>query len=132
MCEANQITVPVREAVGLVLGHDITEINTRTHYKGSRFRRGHVITEEDIPKLLDLGKENIYVLDISEDQMHEDDAAIRLAGALAGANVGFLPKPREGRINLLAEVTGLLKVDVQALESFNLVEIGRASCRERV
>lgn len=122
MCEPDQITVPVGEAVGMTLGHDITEINARSHHKGSAFRRGHVITEADIPKLLDLGKENIYVLDISEDQLHEDDAVLLMAKALAGENAEYMPEPREGRINILAGVTGLLKVDAAALERFNLVE----------
>jgi len=122
MCEPDQITIPVREAVGMTLGHDITEINATTHYKGSAFRRGHVITEDDVSKLRDLGKENIYVLDISEDQLHEDDAVLLMVAALAGKNTEYLPEPREGRINIIAGVTGLLKIDVEALERFNLVE----------
>jgi molybdopterin biosynthesis enzyme len=122
MCEPDQKTVPVREAVGLVLSHDITEINARTHFKGSSFRRGHVIAEEDIPRLLDLGKENIYVLEMNQDQMHEDDAVLRLAESLAGANTRYLPEPREGRINIIAAVDGLLKVDAEALARFNSVE----------
>lgn len=129
MCEPNQMTVPVREAVGLVLGHDITEINPREHYKGSRFRRGHVITEEDIPKLLDLGKENIYVLEITDDQMHEDDAVLKLAGALSGENVQYMPEPREGRINIIAGIRGVLKVDVDALDRFN--SAGAVMCASR-
>lgn len=122
MCEPDQKTVPVEEAVGLVLSHDITEINPKTHFKGSRFRRGHVIREEDVPRLRDLGKENIYVLEIGEAQLHEDDAVLALADALAGKNVHYLPEPREGRINIIAGVTGLLKVDAAALERFNLVD----------
>ncbi|MDO8736997.1 MAG: molybdopterin-binding protein [Thermoleophilia bacterium] len=122
MCEPDQITVPVRDAIGLVLSHDITEVNAVTHHKCSAFRRGHVITDNDIPKLLDLGKENIYVLDISEGQMHEDDAVLLMVAALAGKNAEYLPEPREGRINIIAGVTGLLKVDAEALERFNLVE----------
>lgn len=122
MCEPDQKTVPVREAVGLVLSHDITEINARSGFKGASFRRGHVITDEDIPRLLDLGKENIYVLEMGEDQMHEDDAVLRLARVLAGANTRYLPEPREGRINIIAAVDGLLKVDEEALTRFNLVD----------
>ncbi len=129
MCEPDQITVPVREAVGMTLGHDITEINANTHHKGSAFRRGHVITEADIPKLLDLGKENIYVLDISEDQLHEDDAVLQLVAALAGDNAEYMPEPREGRINIIAGVTGLLKVDADALERFN--SVGEVMCATR-
>ncbi len=122
MCEPEQKTVPVREAVGLVLSHDITEINAHTHFKGSSFRRGHVITDADIPRLLDLGKEHIYVLEISERQMHEDDAVLQLAESLAGKNTRYLPEPREGRINIIAAVTGLLKVAVEALAGFNSID----------
>ncbi len=122
MCEPDQKTVAVEDAIGLVLSHDITEINARTHHKGSAFRRGHVITGDDIPKLLDLGKENLYVLEMNEDQMHEDDAAVLLAGAISGNNAQFMPEPREGRINIIAGVTGLLKVNVEALTRFNLVD----------
>ena len=129
MCEPDQKTVPVRDAVGLVLSHDITEVNVPRHFKGSSFRRGHVITEADIPKLLDLGKENIYVLEMSEEQMHEDDAVIALAQALAGENAHFLPEPREGRINIIAGRTGLLKVDTAALERFN--SVGEVMCATR-
>jgi molybdenum cofactor synthesis domain-containing protein len=129
MCEPNQITIPVREAVGLVLSHDITEVNPRTGFKGCRFRRGHLITEDDVSRLLDLGKENIYVLEIGDGQLHEDDAAEMLAGALAGANARFMPGPREGKINIIAGVTGLLKVDVVALESFN--SVGEVMCASR-
>ncbi|MHB1391278.1 MAG: molybdopterin-binding protein, partial [Thermoleophilia bacterium] len=109
MCEPDQKTVAVQDAVGLVLSHDITEVNARTHYKGSAFRRGHVITEADVSRLLDLGKENIYVLEMTAEQMHEDDAVLELVTALAGDNASFMPEPREGRINLIAGVTGLLK-----------------------
>ncbi len=129
MCEPDQTTVPVREAAGMVLGHDITEINAGAGFKGCRFRRGHVVTEADIPRLLDLGKENIYVLEIGADQLHEDDAALILAAALAGENVEYLPEPREGRINLLAAVDGLLKVDAGGLERFN--SVGAVMCASR-
>ncbi|MHB0867824.1 MAG: molybdopterin-binding protein [Thermoleophilia bacterium] len=129
MCEPDQKTVAVQDAVGLVLSHDITEVNARTHYKGSAFRRGHVITEADVSRLLDLGKENIYVLEMTADQMHEDDAVLELVTALAGDNASFMPEPREGRINLIAGVTGLLKVDVEALIRFNCV--GEVMCATR-
>jgi molybdopterin biosynthesis enzyme len=129
MCEQDQATVPVREAVGLVLGHDITEIDPRTGFKGCRFRRGHVITEQDIPKLLDLGKENIYALDISPGKLHEDDAVRLLATALAGKNTHFVPEPREGKLSIIASISGLLKIDVAALERFN--SVGEVMCATR-
>lgn len=129
MCEANQDTIPTREAVGTILSHDITEVNPRTGFKGCRFRRGHVITEEDIPKLLDLGKENLYVLKIEDHQIHEDDAARMLAGALAGPNTHFVPEPSEGKLTINASIRGLLKIDVEALERFN--SVGPVMCATR-
>jgi len=129
MCEPDQKTVAVEQAVGLVLSHDITEIDAVAHTKGSRFRRGHVITQEDIPTLLDLGKKHIYVLEIGDHQVHEDDAVLMLAEALSGANTSYLPQPREGRINIIAGASGLLKVDVEALAAFN--SVGEVMCATR-
>src|SRR5947208_6037275 len=102
--------IPVEEAVGLPLAHDITEIVPGKH-KGPAFRRGHVIRPEDVSKLLDVGKAHIYVMDLEKDEVHEEDAALRLAKAAAGKNL-TLTAPSEGRVNLVAEIPGLLKVEV--------------------
>ncbi len=109
--------IPVEEAVGLPLAHDITEIIPGKH-KGPAFRRGHIIRPEDVSKLLDVGKANIYVMNLEPDELHEEDAARRLAKAAAGANLK-LTDPSEGRINLVATISGLLKVDVDLLYRFN-------------
>ncbi|MGZ8433022.1 MAG: molybdopterin-binding protein [Candidatus Binatia bacterium] len=109
--------IPVEEAVGLPLAHDITEIIPGKH-KGPAFRRGHIIRPEDVSKLLDVGKANIYVMNLEPDELHEEDAARRLAKAAAGANLK-LTDPSEGRINLVATISGLLKVDVDLLCRFN-------------
>lgn len=109
--------IPVEEAVGLPLAHDITEIIPGKH-KGPAFRRGHIIRPEDVSKLLDVGKANIYVMNLENDELHEEDAARRLAKAAAGANLK-LTDPSEGRINLVATISGLLKVDVDLLCRFN-------------
>jgi molybdopterin biosynthesis enzyme len=109
--------IPVEEAVGLPLAHDITEIIPGKH-KGPAFRRGHIIRPEDVSKLLDVGKANIYVMELEKDELHEEDAARRLAKAAAGANLR-LTDPSEGRINLIATISGLLKVDVDLLYRFN-------------
>ena len=109
--------VPVEEAVGLPLAHDITEIIPGKH-KGPAFRRGHIIRQEDVSKLLDVGKANIYVMDLEKDELHEEDAARRLAKAAAGANLK-LTDPSEGRINMVAGIPGLLKVDADLLYRFN-------------
>ena len=112
--------VPIGEAVGRVIAHDMTEIRPG-QYKGPAFRKGHVIREEDLPHLRRLGKEHIYVLRIEAGEIHEDDAALRLATALAGPGVVFDPRPSEGKITLRAAYRGLLKVKVEALVTFNLV-----------
>lgn len=109
--------VPVEEAVGLPLGHDITEIIPGKH-KGPRFKRGHVITEEDVPRLLDVGKAHVYIMELEEDEVHEEDAARRLARAAAGSNLR-LTDPSEGRVNMVAECDGLLRVNQELLYRFN-------------
>ena len=109
--------IPVEQAVGLPLAHDITEIVPGKH-KGPAFRRGHIVRQEDISKLLDVGKRNLYVMELEQDDLHEEDAARRLAKAAAGENLK-LTDPSEGRINLVATVSGLLKVDSDLLFQFN-------------
>ena len=109
--------IPVEDAVGLPLAHDITEIVPGKH-KGPAFRRGHIIRSEDVSKLLDVGKAHIYVMALEQDELHEEDAAKRLAKAAAGPNIR-LTDPVEGRVNLVAEIPGLLKVDADLLYKFN-------------
>ncbi len=109
--------IPVEEAIGLPLAHDITEIVPGKH-KGPAFRRGHVIRPEDVSKLLDVGKAHIYVMELEKDELHEEDAARRLAKAAAGENLS-LTDPSEGRVNLVAEISGLLKIDADLLYRFN-------------
>jgi hypothetical protein len=109
--------IPVEEAVGLPLAHDITEIVPGKH-KGPAFRRGHIVRKEDISKLLDVGKRNLYVMGLDRDELHEEDAARRLAKAAAGPNL-TLTGPSEGRFNLVAEISGLLKIDSDLLYRFN-------------
>ncbi len=109
--------VPVEEAVGMPLAHDITEIVPGKH-KGPAFRRGHVVRPEDIPRLLDVGKAHLYIMELEEGELHEEDAAKRLAKAAAGPNIR-LTDPVEGRVNLEAEISGLLKVDPDLLYRFN-------------
>ena len=109
--------IRVEEAVGLPLAHDITEIVPGKH-KGPAFRRGHVIRQEDVARLLDIGKANIYVMELGKDELHEEDAARRLAKAAAGDNLD-LTDPSEGRVNLVARISGLLKVDTGLLYRLN-------------
>ncbi|GAB6038501.1 molybdopterin-binding protein [Fundidesulfovibrio butyratiphilus] len=109
--------IPVEESVGTVLGHDITRI-VPGQCKGAAFRKGHVITKEDIPALLTVGKEHIFVLDLAQGLVHEDDAALRLARAAAGPGIE-LSAPSEGKITLRAARPGLVCVDVERLNRLN-------------
>ena len=109
--------ISVEEALGLPLAHDITEIVPGKH-KGPAFRRGHIVRAEDIPKLLDIGKRHLYVMELDKDEVHEEDAARRLAKAAAGAHL-LISDPSEGRVNLVAEISGLLKIDADLLCRFN-------------
>lgn len=127
MCEApfyksasGMNTVHLNEAVGMVLAHDITEIR-EGEFKGPAFRKGHVIREEDICHLQRLGKEKFFVLNIADDEMHEDSAAYELTYSLMGHGVEISGAPREGKINLVASQNGLLKVDKDRLLQFNLL-----------
>lgn len=112
--------IPVQEAVGSVLFHDITRI-VPGEFAGRAFKKGHIILEEDVPKLLNLGKDNIYVLDLEEGYVHENDAAQRIARAVCGANIR-LTEPSEGKVSMKAEIRGLLKVNVQALNRINAID----------
>src|ERR1039458_7488080 len=110
----------VAEAVGTVLAHDITEIRPG-EFKGRAFKKGHIIRKEDVCHLQRLGKENLYVLNINDNEIHEDDAAYALANALVGEGVKIEGEPREGKINIIAERDGLLKVNKDALLEFNML-----------
>lgn len=118
--------VKVEEAVGMVLAHDITEVDLEKNFKGRAFKKGHIIREEDIEKLKKLGKEFIYVLELSEEEIHEDEAAKVLADALMGENLYRDPEPSEGKVNIYSEVFGVVKIDVERLIEFNMV--GEPSC----
>lgn len=114
------IKVPVENAVGMVLCHDLTRI-IPGKFKGRVFKKGHVIRVEDIPMLLEIGKENLYVWENKEDYLHEDEAARRMARAVAGYGVR-LTEPKEGKINLISTFRGLLKIHVDGLNAINDIE----------
>lgn len=114
-------TVRLEDAIGLKLGHDITEIRPG-EFKGPAFRKGHTVCEEDLCRLQRLGKNRLYVFEPAEDEMHENEAAAVLADALAGAGVAWKDAPKEGKIKLTAAVDGMLIVDTVALMAFNMEE----------
>ncbi len=113
-------TVPVDNAVGMVIPHDITEI-VKDGKKGPAFKKGHIIREEDIEHLKRLGKNNIYVLNLGPDDVHENDAANLLACSLIGEGVKLSSAPVEGKLTILATRNGLLKVNRDALLAFNML-----------
>jgi hypothetical protein len=109
--------VKLEEAVGMTLGHDVTKV-VPGKFKGPGFRRGHVIREEDIPELLSMGKEHVYVMELGEGEVHEEEAALRIGGAVGGAGIE-LSEPSEGRVNLKAKVFGVLRIERHLLENIN-------------
>ncbi len=112
--------IKTTEAVGHVLCHDMTQIIPGVT-KDARFRKGHVVTEEDIPVLLSMGKESLFVWEKNEGMLHEDEAAERMRAMCQNANMRA-SEPKEGKIELFAECDGLFRVDVERLEQVNSID----------
>ncbi|KPU46160.1 molybdopterin molybdenumtransferase [Oxobacter pfennigii] len=112
--------VETEKAVGMVLGHDITEI-VPGEFKGAAFKKGHVIKQEDIERLLRIGKEHLYIFELKEDELHEDEAAVALGNLICGKGVYFTGT-KEGKVNIVAEQKGLLKVNRDLLDDINDIE----------
>lgn len=122
--------VAAKDAVGMILCHDLTRI-VPGESKGPAFKKGQVVKAEDIPLLLSMGKEHLYVWEVEPGRIHEEEAAERLAKAAAAGGIVWGP-PREGKISLKAEHPGLLRVDVAKLEAINSIgEITIATLRDR-
>lgn len=116
-------SVTLENAVGQVLGHDITEVNGKKNYKGVAFKRGHIIRDEDLEHLRSLGKNHIYIWEGSETEIHEDAAARLLAPQIAGAHIRYDEQPHEGKVGFYAEAKGIFKVDRRRLELINSLAI---------
>ncbi len=112
--------IPTQDAVGHVLCHDMTQIIPGVT-KDARFRKGHIVTEDDIPVLLSMGKEHLYVWEKSPGMLHEDEAAERLR-ALAQNEHMTATAPKEGKIELKAAIHGLFRVDVERLFAVNSLD----------
>ena len=112
--------IRTEEAVGHVLCHDMTQI-IKDQYKDARFRKGHIVTEDDIPVLLSMGKENLYVWEMTPGMVHENDAAERLL-ALCGQENMLRSETKEGKIELTAACDGLFRVDSRRLVAVNSLE----------
>ena len=82
------------DAVGQVLCHDITQI-IKGVTKDAVFRKGHIITEEDIPVLLSVGKDHIYIWENNENMLHENDAAKILYGMCANKHMTHRKSKKE-------------------------------------
>ena len=109
--------VKTQDAVGHVLCHDITQI-IKDVKKGTAFRKGHIVTEEDIPVLLSLGKDNLYIWEKTEGILHENEAAEYLRDICMNENM-IQSEVKEGKIELIAEIDGLLIIDVDKLRAVN-------------
>ena len=109
--------VRTEDAVGHVLCHDITQI-IKDEKKGPVFRKGHIIQPEDIPVLLSVGKEHLYIWENNENMFHEDEAAEILRDICMGEHMRATA-PKEGKIELIAEEDGLLLIDLERLRAVN-------------
>lgn len=109
--------IKTEDAVGHVLCHDITQI-IKGVTKDAVFRKGHIVTEEDIPVLLSVGKENLYVWEKEEGMLHENDAAEILRQICQGEHM-HPSDVKEGKIELIADIDGVLKIDREKLRKVN-------------
>lgn len=112
--------IRTEDAVGHVLCHDMTRI-VKGVYKDAMFRKGHVVTEEDIPMLLSMGKENLYVWEMTPGMVHENDAALRLRDLCISEHM-ICSQVKEGKIELKAECDGLFQIDTERLNAINMLE----------
>ena len=109
--------IETKNAVGHVLCHDLTRI-VPGEFKGAQFRKGHIVTEEDIPMLLSMGKEHLYVWEMEPGMLHENDAAERLCAICKNEHMSR-GEVKEGKIELKAACDGVFLVDSQRLIAVN-------------
>lgn len=109
--------IKTEDAVGHVLCHDITQI-IKGVTKDAVFRKGHIVTEEDIPVLLSVGKENLYAWEKEEGMLHENDAAEILRQICQGEHM-HPSDVKEGKIELIADIDGVLKIEREKLRKVN-------------
>lgn len=110
--------ISVENAVGMELCHDITEM--KDGFKGAAFRRGHIIREEDIPHLLNLGKKSVFIWEENAGEIHEEDCARRMA-AMASVQGAHYTEPSEGKVLLLADERGMFRVNRELLRRINSI-----------
>ena len=112
--------IKVEDAVGCILSHDVTQI-IPGEFKGRAFKKGHIIKEEDIQKLLNIGKEHIYVWEPKEGELHENDAAIRISNLVVGEGVAKSEEIKEGKVDFFADRDGILRIDKEKLFAINSI-----------
>ena len=105
------------DAEGAVLCHDITQI-IKGVTKDTVFKKGHVVRKEDIPALLSVGKDNLYIWENDDNMLHENEAAEILCSLCINDHMNRTG-PKEGKINLSADCHGLLKINREALKTVN-------------
>lgn len=110
--------IKTEDAVGCVLCHDLTQI-IKGVTKDAVFRKGHILREEDIPVLLSIGKDNLYVWEADENMLHENEAAVILCEMCENEGMVRSKDIKEGKIELSAAYDGLFKVDTLRLEQIN-------------
>jgi len=113
--------IKTEEAVGHILCQDMTQIIAGKS-KGPRFKKGHVVTEKDVPVLLSMGKVNLYVWEVEPGMVHENDAAHRLAELCLGPGCVAAGEPSEGKIGINAACDGVLLVNSERLRAVNATD----------
>ena len=112
--------IDVDKALGMILGHDLTRV-VPGEFKGVAFKKGHIIKAEDIPLLRSMGKNNIYVMEIGTNEVHENAAAEQLAHLAAHEELN-LTQAAEGNVKIKAHCDGLLKIDSERLLEINILD----------
>lgn len=110
--------INVQDAIGLELCHDITEMNDG--FKGVAFKRGHIIREEDVEHMLNIGKRTVFVWEENAGEIHEDDCARRMAAMAPVANAHYT-EPAEGKVLLFADQRGMFRVNTALLKKINSI-----------
>ena len=110
--------IKVEDAIGQVLFHDLTGIKA-SGFKGVLFKRGHVIQKEDIEKLKDIGKENLFVGELDQGFVHEEDAIREVSDDLIGENISY-SNPSEGKIGFKSKTYGLFVINRKGLFDLNM------------
>jgi molybdenum cofactor cytidylyltransferase len=106
--------VPTKQAQGHTLAHSL-------HQDGFRLSKGHVLTAQDADKLLSLGIHTVTVAQLAETDTDENTAAAMLANPMAGKHIRQT-EPFSGRVNLIAETGGILRITTDHIAAFNAVD----------